>query len=68
VGTIVAVISNILVIVSCSPMSYAKQSPLNRNMAREKVFQGVLPALQQSNQAVMGPAIVAFDSLFLPCI
>jgi signal transduction histidine kinase/CheY-like chemotaxis protein len=40
------------------------QRPLNTNLAHTKVFRGVLPALLQSNQAVMGRATVPIPENF----
>jgi signal transduction histidine kinase/CheY-like chemotaxis protein len=51
-------VSHIMVNNSCSPISAAKQQLLNLNIANTKLFHGVLPALLQTNQAVMTQAAV----------
>jgi signal transduction histidine kinase/CheY-like chemotaxis protein len=56
VTTIVVFVSNVLTI-SCSPNLPVRQLSLNINVANIKAFQGIVPAVLQSNQAVMGPAI-----------
>jgi signal transduction histidine kinase/CheY-like chemotaxis protein len=49
-------------IISCSPTIFARQRVLNMNWADTKSMEGVLPALLQSNQAVMGRATVMTQS------
>jgi signal transduction histidine kinase/CheY-like chemotaxis protein len=49
---------HILVNNSCSPITEGKQPVLNVNFVNTNVFRGVLPALLQTNQAVMTRAVV----------
>jgi signal transduction histidine kinase/CheY-like chemotaxis protein len=50
------------IFIACSPLSTAKQPLLNLNFAHTKVLEGVLPALLQTNQAVMARAIIPTPS------
>jgi hypothetical protein len=51
-------VSHILVNNSCSPLPAGKQPVLNVNFVNTNIFRGVLPAMLQTNQAVMTPTIV----------